>query len=43
MTSIPFRLSSAAVTPSPVISLPLKLPSYIVPQPQDGLPDFPIN
>ncbi len=37
VTFTPFLLSNAAVTPSPTINLPEKLPSKMVPQPQEGL------
>ena len=43
MISIPCRFKSAAVTPSPEMSVPENVPSYIVPQPQDGLLDFRIT
>ena len=40
MTSIPFSRSSAAVTPSPGVSAPVKLPSWMLPWPQEGLRSF---
>ena len=36
-TFMPFSLKSSAVTPSPPLSSPVNDPSYILPQPQDGL------
>lgn len=36
-TFIPFSDRSAAVTPSPAVSVPEKEPSYISPAPQEGL------
>ena len=40
MTSIPFFLSKAVVTPTPDIFLPVKVPSYIKLDPHEGLPSF---
>jgi len=37
MTSMPFLINSSAVTPSPSVRVRLKVPSYIVPLPQEGL------
>ena len=39
-TGMPAASSSAAVTPSPPVNPPEKLPSWITPRPQEGLSSF---
>ena len=43
ITLIPFLFNNAVVTPSPSISFRENVPSYICPQPHEGLLDFPMN
>ena len=43
MTTIPLLINNSAVNPFPFISFPVYVPSYISPQPQDGLLDFSIT